>query len=80
MDIIQRLVLSYTEEEWSQLSQQERNEYLKKHPNSKYNKKETDAEKRMRYQRLQKEAENNSKHEKELSQHYKKLLDKLNHD
>lgn len=64
--------------DWDSMTQQERTEYLKKHPNSKYADKNV-GEKRQRYQRLKKEAEDNVKKEQDIAKHYKQLLDNLIH-
>lgn len=64
--------------DWDSMTQQERTEYLKKYPNSKYANKNI-GEKRQRYQRLKKEAEDNVNKEKDIANHYKQLLNNLLH-
>ena len=68
MNIVAKYILqAYKEEsiDWNSMSQQERSEYLKQHPNSKYSNKGNN-EKRRRYQRLLKDAQQDVKDKKEV--------------
>lgn len=81
LNIVAQFILDAYDEvaiDWDNMSQQERSEYLKKHPNSKYANKNV-GEKRQRYQRLMKEAKDNVKKEQDIANHYKQLLDNLIH-
>lgn len=81
MNVVAKYILqAYCEEsiDWNSMSQQERSEYIKKHPNSKYAKNDKD-EKRRRYQRLMKDAQEEVKNKKTLVNKYKDLLNRLVH-